>query len=75
MKKQGNRLAWPIVDAVERLRGLGARRPAPRYIARACCAPERIPILVIEPVVLKQALDFEQLGEDGIAVDHRGHDR
>ena len=39
------------------------------------CAVERIPILVIEPVVLKQALDFEQLGEDGIAVDHRGHDR
>ena len=39
------------------------------------CAVERIPILVIEPVVLKQALDFEQLGEDGIAVDHLGDDR
>jgi hypothetical protein len=32
------------------------------------CAVERIPILVIEPVVLKQALDFEQRGEDGVAL-------
>ena len=36
------------------------------------CAVECVPNLVIEPVVLKQALDFEQLGEDGIAVDHPG---
>jgi hypothetical protein len=53
---------------------LGAKCPARRSFARPAVR-RGAHILVIEPVVLKQALDFEQLGEDGIAVDHLGDDR
>jgi len=45
-----------------------------KIFRKACCAPWSATDPG-RPVVLKQALDFEQLGEDGIAVDHRGHDR
>jgi hypothetical protein len=66
MNEQRYRVAWPIVDPIERLRG---RLPSvrlnqmPHGLLRAVQGDA-----IVQAIVLKHAFKFQQLGVYGVAV-------
>jgi hypothetical protein len=67
MQQQRNGFARFVVDPVE---GLGGRLPRPgieNIPQRLLGTKKRIPIAVVQSIVLKQGLDFEQFGHDSVA--------
>jgi hypothetical protein len=71
MQQERSGFAWPVVDPIKclarRVPGRGVE-DMPEGLLRAV---QGMPVAVVQPVVLKRALDLEQLGEDGIAVHRR----
>jgi hypothetical protein len=66
-------LAGAVTYAVERLRCRLPRRGVQHVPERLRCPVQCVAIVVIEPFIEQQALDFQQCGEYGVAV-HPGSD-
>jgi hypothetical protein len=67
MQQQRNGLARLIVDPIEGLRRLAPGLGIENVSQRLLCAVQRVPIAVIQPIVLKQGFDLEQLDHDRVA--------
>jgi hypothetical protein len=67
VQQQRHRFARPIVNPVECLRRLVPRRGIEHVSQRLLGAMKGVAIVVVQAVVLKHTLDFEQLGHDCIA--------
>jgi hypothetical protein len=67
MQQQRNGLARLIVDPIEGLRRLAPGLGIENVSQRLLCAVQRVPIAVIQPIVLKQGFDLEQLDHNRVA--------
>ena len=67
VQKQGNGFARLIVNPVECLRRLVPRLGVEDIPQGLLSAVQCVAVVVVQPVVLKQALDFKQLGHDRVA--------